>query len=125
MTLEQLQSKNSVKNKHKSWINAEVRNFCRSWNKHLLKNSCQNCGYKRHKEFCHIKPISQFSISTKIKDINRESNLLILCPNCHWEFDNNLLSLSDIKSKSKLRHSGLEPDFSTPSTAKNLEDSPG
>lgn len=46
------------------------------------------CGYSKHVEVCHIKPISSFSDDSLVKDINCGSNILYLCPNCHWEFDN-------------------------------------
>lgn len=49
---------------------------------------CTNCGYNKHYEVCHIKAISSFSNDTKIKDIFCLENLVALCPNCHWEFDN-------------------------------------
>ena len=58
--------------------------------------SCQNCGYSKHIEVCHIKPISMFTEDSLIEDINSDSNLLFLCPNCHWEFDNKLLKLETI-----------------------------
>ena len=52
---------------------------------------CVNCGYNKHIEVCHIKEIKNFEPQTKIKIINNPKNLIILCPNCHWEMDNNLL----------------------------------
>jgi 5-methylcytosine-specific restriction endonuclease McrA len=53
--------------------------------------SCQNCGYDKHVEVCHITPINSFSLDTMLSVINSIDNILILCPNCHWEFDNGLL----------------------------------
>lgn len=50
---------------------------------------CQRCGYDKHVEVCHIKPISSFSDDTLIDSVNNKDNILILCPNCHWEFDHN------------------------------------
>lgn len=58
---------------------------------------CANCGYKRHYEVCHVKGISTFSDENKISEINDINNLIALCRNCHWELDNGLLSLDDIK----------------------------
>ena len=58
-----------------------------------IPNVCINCGYSRHVEVCHIKAISTFPHTTKLKDINNKDNLVKLCKNCHWEFDNNLLNL--------------------------------
>ena len=48
---------------------------------------CEFCGYDKHVEVCHKKPIHGFSPETKICEINARENILILCPNCHWEFD--------------------------------------
>jgi len=52
---------------------------------------CANCIYNKHVEICHIKPIKDFSLDTTIKEINDSSNIVLLCPNCHWEFDKGLL----------------------------------
>lgn len=48
---------------------------------------CESCGYDKHVEVCHIKPIHSFPLETMLSEINRRDNLKILCPNCHWEFD--------------------------------------
>lgn len=54
---------------------------------------CHNCKYDRHVEVCHIKDICEFSLETKIGIVNDSNNLILLCPNCHWEFDNELLKI--------------------------------
>lgn len=54
----------------------------------LTESKCQRCGYDKHVEACHIKPISSFPNDTLISVINHKDNLIALCPNCHWEFDN-------------------------------------
>lgn len=46
------------------------------------------CGYSKHTEVCHIKPITSFPDTALIKDINCIENIEYLCPNCHWELDN-------------------------------------
>jgi hypothetical protein len=56
--------------------------------------SCYNCGYDKHAEVCHIKPISEFPEEALIGTINSKENLIGLCPNCHWEFDNGLLKIN-------------------------------
>ena len=48
---------------------------------------CANCGYDKHYEICHIKPIESYSRDEKISVINDIHNLIALCPNCHWELD--------------------------------------
>lgn len=63
-----------------------VRLRARVASKHLT--SCSKCGYDKHVEICHIKSISTFSDDTLISTINHESNIIALCPNCHWELDN-------------------------------------
>lgn len=75
-----------------------IRDFARRWNKHLKKKPCQNCGYSKHTEFCHIKEINK-NLDMTIGEINDENNILILCKNCHWEFDHGYLTL-DILQKS-------------------------
>lgn len=49
---------------------------------------CEECGYDKHVEVCHIKSISSFPLDTYLSVINSPDNLRLLCPNCHWEFDN-------------------------------------
>ena len=46
------------------------------------------CGYDKHVETCHIKDIADFLPENTIGEINHPDNLILLCPNCHWEFDN-------------------------------------
>lgn len=54
---------------------------------------CSCCGYDKHIEICHKKPIKDFDDSSLVSEINSKDNLTALCPNCHWEFDNKLLIL--------------------------------
>ena len=49
--------------------------------------ACERCGYDKHVECCHIKPVSSFGPDALISAINNPENLVGLCPNCHWEFD--------------------------------------
>lgn len=79
--------------------NSRIRSFNRIWNKHLIKSSCTVCQYSSHIELAHIKAIREFDIFSKIGDINDESNILVLCPNHHWEFDNGILSIEEILGK--------------------------
>ena len=84
MTLQQA----TYKKHHKSSAFALIRSRARNTKKAKETTKCERCGYDKHVEVCHIKPISEHSLNTKISVINHESNLLILCPNCHWEQDN-------------------------------------
>lgn len=53
------------------------------------------CGYDKHYEVCHIKAIKDFDKNTPISVVNSLNNLVALCPNCHWEFDHNILHLAE------------------------------
>lgn len=53
-----------------------------------ISKSCSVCGYDKHVEVCHIKSISSFDSSTTLEVVNTLSNLMYLCPNHHWELDN-------------------------------------
>ena len=54
---------------------------------------CAICGYTNHVQVAHIKPVSEFSNDTTISIINSITNLIGLCPNHHWEYDNNLIDI--------------------------------
>ena len=99
LTLQEYQNRDSVKDKHPSWRNANVRNFCRSWNKDLREMPCKRCGYPHHVELCHIKAIASFPDNITLGEINSPDNILVLCRNCHWEFDNNMLDIVSIPSR--------------------------
>lgn len=74
--------------KHKYAKYSYVRYHAREVMKEAGINKCQKCGYDKHIECCHIKAVSSFPPETKISEINSLDNLIGLCPNCHWEFDN-------------------------------------
>jgi len=90
-TLGEYKDKLSVKGKHPSWLNTHVRNFCRQWNKDLRTKGCEICGYTKHVELCHIKPITSFSNECTLGEINSPQNLRVLCPNHYWELNHNAL----------------------------------
>jgi 5-methylcytosine-specific restriction endonuclease McrA len=96
LTLKDYWNKKSLSNLHASSKNAHIRALARSNFKDLVKKPCANCGYDKHVELCHIKPIKEFNADSKIKDVNSYENLIQLCPNCHWEFDNGLLKKSRV-----------------------------
>lgn len=75
---------------HKSSAFALIRTRARAIAKKLGLNTCFQCGYDKHVEVCHKKPISSFSKETLILEINSVDNLIILCPNCHWEYDHEI-----------------------------------
>ena len=61
------------------------------WTRQTKKKICNVCGYNKHVEVAHLKPIHSFPKETLLETVNNISNLLYLCPNCHWEHDNGLL----------------------------------
>jgi hypothetical protein len=82
--------RNTVKSAglHRSSIHANIRGLAGSWFKHLKAKPCAHCGYDKHVELCHIKAMSKFPDSALIGEVNHKNNIIQLCPNCHWEFDN-------------------------------------
>lgn len=56
--------------------------------------ACEACGYSKHAEVAHIKAVSDFPSTATLAEINAPSNLLRLCPNCHWEYDAGISSFS-------------------------------
>lgn len=97
-----LLNKQSVANKTKvelfsnraNWQSA--RSAIAKHSRMIFENSdkpkcCLVCGYDKHYDVAHIKSVSSFSDETKISEINDINNLMGLCKNHHWEYDNNLL----------------------------------
>lgn len=79
--------KNRLGNLTKGETNARsIRNHARVVAKPEGK-SCNKCGYSKHVEVCHRKAVSLFPKTALVKEINSFDNLILLCPNCHWEFD--------------------------------------
>lgn len=60
----------------------------------IAGRGCHVCGYDLHVELCHIKPIAKFKDTEPLEVVNAISNLVLLCPNHHWELDNGLLSIT-------------------------------
>ena len=65
---------------------------------------CVICGYDKHIEIAHIKSVSEFSDDALVSEINDINNLVALCPNHHWEFDNGILS----EENKKIIYRGME-----------------
>ncbi len=93
-TLESYHNLPSVKGKHPSWRNTHIRLLNRSWNAHLRQKPCANCGYTKHVELAHIKPITSFPPTATLGEVNAESNNIPVCRNCHWELDHGLLNIA-------------------------------
>ena len=71
-----------------------VRNLAR---KKYLKSDkpkqCFVCNYDYHFDICHIKDVHQYHDDALIREVNHIDNLVALCKNHHWEFDNGYLSI--------------------------------
>lgn len=64
----------------------EIQNHARSVVAKRLRE-CANCGYAKHVEMCHVRAVTRFRMDDMVGAINDQRNLLLLCPNCHWELD--------------------------------------
>ena len=62
-------------------------------NQNNILKICYNCGYNKHVEVCHIISLFTFPLTAKLSEVNHIKNLVYLCPNCHWEFDNGLINI--------------------------------
>ncbi|WP_225894357.1 HNH endonuclease [Atlanticothrix silvestris] len=71
---------------------ARVRQVARNIYRQSDKpKQCAVCGYDKHYEVCHIKPIKDFPNNRFVGQINHIDNLLALCPNHHWELTTGFL----------------------------------
>lgn len=68
-----------------------IRQYSRLAIAHQPKR-CRVCGYEKHVEACHRRPVASFPADATLREMNAPTNLLWLCPNHHWEMDNNALS---------------------------------
>lgn len=84
----------SIRKLHPSWRHSEIRIYNRVWNSALLSLPCANCGYAKHVELCHIRPIATFKLSATMGEVNHINNVVQLCRNCHWELDHKLLAIT-------------------------------
>ena len=75
---------------------AKIRAFSRKKLKDNVR-VCASCGYSKHVEVCHLIPVRDFPSDATIDQINDLNNLVLLCRNCHWELDHNLLDLGFIE----------------------------
>lgn len=83
-------------NKRKNWQSARSaiqKNARKIFYAYNNSPKCAICGYDKHVEIAHIKAVSDFSDETTIREINSVSNLIGLCPNHHWEYDNGLIKI--------------------------------
>ena len=89
-------TKNELLSKRKNY--QSYRSAIRKLAERIYKNSdkelkCAICGYDKHVEIAHIKSVSEFDGHSTIAEINSIDNLIALCPNHHWEYDNGILKI--------------------------------
>lgn len=73
---------------------AQIRDHARKvYGSSSLPKECLVCGYSVHIEICHREPIRNFDETTTLNVVNNLSNLVPLCRNHHWEFDNEILHI--------------------------------
>lgn len=89
-------TKGELFTKRKNWQSARsaIRNNARK--NFLAYNNfpkCAICGYDKYVEVAHIKAVSDFPDEATISEINSISNLIGLCPNHHWEYDNGIIKI--------------------------------
>jgi hypothetical protein len=78
-------------------IAGKLRGYSRqAYKRSNYPKQCANCGYSKHYEVCHIKPIKDFDDSATMGEIHNINNLIALCRNCHWELDHGMLRIEDI-----------------------------
>ena len=80
----------------KNWQAARssiVKNARSVFYSYNTEQKCAICGYDKHIEVAHIIPVRSFGDDASIREINSIDNLIGLCPNHHWEYDNGLLIL--------------------------------
>lgn len=82
----------------------QIRSLARvAYRKSSQPKACVICGYATHYEVCHVRAISEFTPTDSVADVNALNNLVALCPNHHWEFDNGhlpaALILTELKTK--------------------------
>ena len=82
--------------KYTNWIQARatIQKYAKNtYTKSHKPKYCVVCGYDKHYEVAHIKAVSVFDDNALISDIDHIDNLIALCPNHHWEYDNNNLDI--------------------------------
>lgn len=89
-------TKEDLFKKRKNWQSARSaiqKNARKVFFENTEECKCAICGYTNHIEIAHIKAVSEFDGSDTIEVINSIDNLIALCPNHHWEYDNGILKI--------------------------------
>ena len=89
-------TKGELFSERKNWQSARtaIRKIAqKTYFANVQNPKCAICGYTNHVEVAHIKSVSDFDDSALISEINSIDNLIGLCPNHHWEYDNGLITI--------------------------------
>lgn len=95
-------TKGELFDKYNNWTQSRVaiqKDARTNYSKSNKPKYCVVCGYDKHYEVAHIKSVSSFDNSILISTINNIENLIALCPNHHWEYDNNKLDIQQFLDK--------------------------
>lgn len=66
---------------------SQIRQHARKVASQLSDRECM-CGVSDGAEVCHIRAISDFPKTATLAEVNHPDNLVFLCPNHHWAYDN-------------------------------------
>ena len=91
------ETKGELFKRYPNWQSARSqiqKNARKIYEESVKPKCCIVCGYDKHYEVAHIKAVSSFDNNVLINEINNPENLIALCPNHHWEYDNNNLDIS-------------------------------
>ena len=89
-------TKGELFKQRKNWQSARTsirKNAYKVFSRQNPNPKCAICGYKYHIEIAHIKAVSDFDDDATIREINSITNLIGLCPNHHWEYDNGIITI--------------------------------
>ena len=92
LTKQELFSRRSLWQSARSTIQKLARKNYESSDK---PKKCIVCDYDKHYEVAHVKSVSDFDDNALISEINDIANLIALCPNHHWEYDNEMLDITE------------------------------
>ena len=89
-------TKGDLFSERKNWQSARTairKDATKTYFANNTEHKCAICGYDKHIEVAHIKAVSDFDDTATIREINSITNLIGLCPNHHWEYDNGFIIL--------------------------------
>lgn len=84
-----------------------------------VPHKCVICGYAKHIEVCHIKPVHTFHDNTPPAIINADSNVTFLCPTHHWEFDHGMLRKTPPSLEELIRTTHKKANTAVPDKGKS------